>query len=183
MPTPTSFLTSLFRVLTNATNGNDAQVKYLVEQGTVQALCRFMGCSDAKINLVVLEGVKSVLAAGQNLVTLDTINQYMDIVEECGGLDEIEKLQHHDNKEVRRESRRVQPTVTHPHAFSTPSPHPSLSLPLTFSLSVQVHTLAVQIITEFFECEEETALPAVNLHTNQFTFGSAFTTPEGNFSF
>lgn len=107
-----------FRALANAaSNGNDAQIASMVEQGVLQALCSSIGCSDAKINLVALDGVEKVLYSGYKLVPVHGVNPYLDIVEECGGVSVIEQVLEHDNEEVRCRSaaRRAKPMPTNTH--------------------------------------------------------------------
>jgi len=51
--------------------------------------------------MVALEGIENILKAGESS---SDGNKYADIVEECGGVDQIESLQRHDNEEIYKKS-------------------------------------------------------------------------------
>jgi importin subunit alpha-1 len=88
--------------LSNITSGGtDAQIRTLVGQAVIPALCGLFECGDSKIVMVALEGVDNILKVGQkDVVQLGGDNPFSDYVEECGGLDGLEELQRHDNEEV-----------------------------------------------------------------------------------
>lgn len=88
--------------ISNATSGGTpAQIKYLVDNGVISALCGLFQCSDAKIILVALEGVENILKSGKKeCARTCSTNPYIDAIEECGGLDGLENCQRHDNEEV-----------------------------------------------------------------------------------
>jgi hypothetical protein len=84
--------------ISNITNNGKAKhVRYIVQQGVLPPLIEMFKCSDAKIIMVALEGVDNILKIGQDQ---DGSNKYAEIVEECGGVDQMENLQRHDNEEI-----------------------------------------------------------------------------------
>lgn len=86
--------------ISNITSGgNPEQINYVVQQGGCQALCNLLTCDDSKIVLVVMEALQNCLEVGKQM-SGDGENSVCDIIEECGGLDEIEELQKHENTEV-----------------------------------------------------------------------------------
>jgi len=88
--------------ISNATSGGTAeQLRFLVQQGAVPALCDLFSCSDPKIVMVALDGIENILRIGkQDASKTSTVNAFCDFVEECGGLDNLESLQRHDNEEI-----------------------------------------------------------------------------------
>jgi len=89
--------------ISNITNNGKAKhIQYLVRQGALPPLVEMLKCSDSKIVIVALEGVENILKVGDS--GPDGSNNYADIVEECGGVDQIEALQRHDNEEIYKKS-------------------------------------------------------------------------------
>lgn len=90
--------------ISNATSGGeDAQIRYLVLQGVIPPLCALFSCPDPKMVMVAMEAIENILRVGQKDAQAqgsDGNNQYCDYVEECGGLDNLEILQRHDNEEI-----------------------------------------------------------------------------------
>lgn len=88
--------------LSNITNnGKREHVMYLAKQGVIPPMCNVLSCSDPKIVLVALQCLENTLKIGQEESERSGAdNVYCDIIEECGGLDHLEKLQHHDNDDV-----------------------------------------------------------------------------------
>jgi len=81
-------------------NGKPKHLHYLVRQGVLPPLVEILKCSDPKIVMVALEGIENILKVGNS----SEGNKYADIVEECGGVDQIESLQRHDNEEIYKKS-------------------------------------------------------------------------------
>jgi len=81
-------------------NGKPKHIQYLVRQGVLPPLVEILKCSDPKIVMVALEGIENILKAGESMEG----NKHADIVEECGGVDQIESLQRHDNEEIYKKS-------------------------------------------------------------------------------
>lgn len=88
--------------LSNATcGGTDEQIRYLVRQGAIAPLCQLFKQEDQKIVMVALEGIENILRVGvRDMDRYNGQNKHADFVEECGGLDLIEKLQRHDDREI-----------------------------------------------------------------------------------
>lgn len=83
--------------ISNITNNGKAKhVRYLVEQGVLPPLIEIFKCSDPKIIMVALEGVDNILKIGAS----GDQNKFAEIVEECGGVDQLESLQRHDNEDI-----------------------------------------------------------------------------------
>jgi len=81
-------------------NGKGKHMHYLVQQGVLPPMIEMLKCSDPKIVMVALEGVDNILKVGEH----DQGNKYAEIVEECGGVDQIEALQRHDNEDIYKKS-------------------------------------------------------------------------------
>jgi hypothetical protein len=88
--------------ISNATTGgNPQQKRYLADVGVIPGLCSLFEVDDVKIVMIALEGVENILRVGKaDAEQKGTVNQYADIVEECGGLDKLEDLQHGDNRQI-----------------------------------------------------------------------------------
>lgn len=95
--------------ISNATSGgNSNQIRFLVQNGVIPALCNLFACADPKITMVALEGIENILRSGKKeAAKASVINPFCDAVEECGGLDQLELLQRHDNEEVYDKSVKV----------------------------------------------------------------------------
>ncbi|XP_064627392.1 importin subunit alpha-7-like isoform X2 [Lineus longissimus] len=88
--------------IVNATSGGTPeQIRYLVEQGCIPPLCDLLTVMDSKIIQVALNGLENILRLGkQDAKESGTNNLYAVKIEECYGLDKIEYLQSHENKEI-----------------------------------------------------------------------------------
>ncbi|CAM9512442.1 unnamed protein product [Ascophyllum nodosum] len=83
-----------FVVSNVATAGKASRIRQLVENGAIEALCPMLDRADAKVILVALEAISGILAC-------DTEEQglpWVQMVEDCGGLDRLEQLQEHENR-------------------------------------------------------------------------------------
>lgn len=75
---------------------NRAQVKYLASQGAIPAMCNLLKSGDTKVLNVAMEFLENVLATGQlDADKNNSVNPYVDPVEEAEGLDHLENLQNH----------------------------------------------------------------------------------------
>lgn len=92
--------------ITNATSGGSPeQIRFLVEQGCVPPLCDLLTVMDSKIVQVALNGLENILRLGdQDSKHNNGINPYAVMIEECYGLDKIEFLQGHENREIYQKS-------------------------------------------------------------------------------
>lgn len=81
----------------NATNGGNAdQIRYISSNqvGAVPALCSLLAYEDVKIVQVAMEGIENMLKVAQaDAKQVGGENVVAAIVEDCGGLDDLEKLQ------------------------------------------------------------------------------------------
>lgn len=77
--------------------------RYLAAQGCIKALCDLLSYPDPMINSICLEGLENILWVGEadkEVGLHDSVNIYAQRVEECEGLDKIQKLLVHDNDEI-----------------------------------------------------------------------------------
>ncbi|CAI9718470.1 importin subunit alpha-7 isoform X1 [Octopus vulgaris] len=88
--------------ITNATSGGSPeQIRFLVEQGCILPLCNLLTVMDSKIVHVALNGLENILRLGEQDAKLHgNTNPYAIMIEECYGLDKIEFLQSHENREI-----------------------------------------------------------------------------------
>lgn len=88
--------------LSNITSGGtEEQIRYLVSQGCIPALCTLLDFDEPKLLLVALEGLENILDLGRKDSSRNGgDNKFADFLEECGGLDHLEALQRHENEEV-----------------------------------------------------------------------------------
>ncbi|KAJ8027067.1 Importin subunit alpha-7 [Holothuria leucospilota] len=92
--------------ITNATSGGTSeQIKFIVNQGCIKPLCDLLTVMDTKIVQVALNGLENILKLGQaEALASGEQNQYAIDIEACCGLDKIEFLQSHDNRDIYRKS-------------------------------------------------------------------------------
>lgn len=85
--------------VTNATSSGTAdQIQYLVYSGCISPMCDFLTVIDSDIVQVALNAIENILKAGEKFAVRP--NPYAMVIEECGGLDKIEYLQSHENRDV-----------------------------------------------------------------------------------
>lgn len=84
--------------LTNYTSGGTTeQIVYLIKQGVLEPFCNLLDSNDAKMVMVVLDGISNILEAADKMNELDRMCQ---MIEECKALDKIEALQNHENNDI-----------------------------------------------------------------------------------
>ncbi|GFR97834.1 importin subunit alpha, partial [Elysia marginata] len=84
--------------VTNLTSGGTVeQISTLVGCGVIKPMCDLLESKDAKLLMVVLDGILNILDAADKVSQAEPI---CVIVEECQGLDKIEHLQSHENNQV-----------------------------------------------------------------------------------
>lgn len=95
--------------LSNATSGgNPEQIRFLVDRGVIPALCGLFTCTDPKMILVALEGIENILKVGkEDALKNRSDNIFCHHVEACRGLDFLEGLQDHENRQVWERSLKV----------------------------------------------------------------------------
>jgi importin subunit alpha-6/7 len=91
--------------ISNATSGGTIkQIYYLVERGCIKPLCDLLEEKDVKIVNVALEGLENILNNGAKS---ENENPFCEMIEEAGGIEKIENLQHHENNEIYEKSSRI----------------------------------------------------------------------------
>jgi len=84
--------------ISNLTSGgNREHIVYLVNQGVISPLCDLLDLSDHRLIKVVLDATINILKQG---IQADGSNPFADYYDECGGMEKIENLQHHENTSV-----------------------------------------------------------------------------------
>ena len=76
--------------------GNRDQVAYTVQQGVIPPFCLLLDDKDNQVVQFALIGIVSILN------TVVENGAVASFIEECGGLDRIERLQNHENEEIRK---------------------------------------------------------------------------------
>jgi len=91
--------------LANATSGGTPeQNKYLVDCGIIPPMCALLHETDAKVVLVALEALENLLKTSPKD---ENGFVYSLLIEESGGVDRLETLQHHHNNEVYEKALRI----------------------------------------------------------------------------
>lgn len=88
--------------ISNATmGGDDAQIRYLVDQGCIPPLCDLLEVQEPRIVEVVLDGLENILVVGQrDAEEVGGANLYASYLEDCSGLEKLEYLQAHPNHDI-----------------------------------------------------------------------------------
>jgi len=73
-------------------------------EGALKPMCDLLATRDEKTVAVILEGLANILAAAEKQGELETICMK---IEECGGLDKIEELQHHENADLYKKALKI----------------------------------------------------------------------------
>jgi importin subunit alpha-2 len=79
--------------------GSQSQIEHLIRLGALPKLCTMLSTKDVKSVLVVLESIAAILSFADKMGCLE---EATICVEECGGLDLIEKLQESESEDVYR---------------------------------------------------------------------------------
>ncbi|BES87452.1 unnamed protein product [Nesidiocoris tenuis] len=88
--------------ITNMTSGGNLHHKAaLIQLGAISSMCDLLDCKDWKTVLVILDGLNNLLGAAEKSGDLESVAV---LVEECGGLEKLELLQHHENENVFQKS-------------------------------------------------------------------------------
>lgn len=77
--------------------GTIEQIIFLVRAGVIPPLCNLLSVKDAKALTVSLDAIANILGAATKVGAIESVCCF---IEQCGGLDKIENLQHHENPEV-----------------------------------------------------------------------------------
>uniref|UniRef100_A0A4W3JQE6 Karyopherin alpha 4 (importin alpha 3) n=2 Tax=Callorhinchus milii TaxID=7868 RepID=A0A4W3JQE6_CALMI len=76
-------------------SGRKDQVAYLIQQKVVPPFCNLLTVKDSQVVQVVLDGLSNILKMAD-----DEAETIANLIEECGGLEKIEQLQHHENEDI-----------------------------------------------------------------------------------
>ncbi|XP_011268257.1 importin subunit alpha-1 [Camponotus floridanus] len=88
--------------ITNLTSGGTVQnLAELIQAGVLLPFCNLLETKDWNIIIVVLDGLTNILHTAQKMGEIDRL---AIMIEEVGGLDKIEALQHHQNEQVYQKS-------------------------------------------------------------------------------
>lgn len=79
------------------TSGSVQQLAHLVELGVLAPFCNLLEAKDWKTIIVVLDGLTNICNAADRMGEVERI---AIMIEEVGGLDKLENLQHHDVEQV-----------------------------------------------------------------------------------
>uniref|UniRef100_A0A4W3JQJ5 Importin subunit alpha n=1 Tax=Callorhinchus milii TaxID=7868 RepID=A0A4W3JQJ5_CALMI len=71
------------------------KVAYLIQQKVVPPFCNLLTVKDSQVVQVVLDGLSNILKMAD-----DEAETIANLIEECGGLEKIEQLQHHENEDI-----------------------------------------------------------------------------------
>lgn len=92
-------------VVTNFTSGGTSQqVSLLCQAGAIEGLCNMLSCNEDRTTQVILDGIQNILIHAEKLGYLES---GVELIEECGGLDAIEKLQSSQNDQIYQAAYRI----------------------------------------------------------------------------
>lgn len=84
--------------VTNFTSGGTSeQVRLLCQAGAITALCNMLSCNEDRTLQVLLDGLQNILIHADKLEVLENA---IEVIEECGGMDKIENLQNSPNDTI-----------------------------------------------------------------------------------
>ena len=78
-----------------ATSGTQIHLKHLVEIGVLKPLIELLGVGEVKIILITLDAIEAILKTGN-----EEGDHMIQLMDEVGGIDALEKLQEHENEKV-----------------------------------------------------------------------------------
>jgi hypothetical protein len=85
-------------VVTNMIAGGTAdQIKALCQFDFLPPLCKLLTCEDPRFLASILDALLTLLASAKEQ---GYFRELSDVMEECGGLDTLEKLQDHENEKI-----------------------------------------------------------------------------------
>jgi len=95
--------------ISNAVSGGTPQqINYLVKCGCFKPLCEILQSSEAKVVLVALEAIENILRSGHEVSSkAGQPNPYTTTLEEADGLDVLDDLQNHPNKDIYERAVRI----------------------------------------------------------------------------
>nr|UXY88325.1 importin alpha [Cryptomonas curvata] len=90
-----------------ASGGNPDHISYLVKQGCIKPMLDLLNSADNRLTQVLLEAIELILKAGKIKNKDSSTNEYVKIIEQVGGLEKLENLQHHKNNNIYEISLRI----------------------------------------------------------------------------
>lgn len=91
--------------MTNFTSGaNSDQLSVLLRCGVLPSFCKLLGAKDAKTVAIVLDGINNILSRAMDIGELDRV---AIMIEECGGVDQLEALLKHDAEELYQKALKI----------------------------------------------------------------------------
>ncbi|CAF0836096.1 unnamed protein product [Adineta steineri] len=81
-------------------SGSPDQIQYIIDQHVIPALCNLLQQPDTQVLQVCLDALHNILKQS-SAIKLESITRE---IEECGGLDKIERLQTHSNGDIYKQS-------------------------------------------------------------------------------
>ncbi|GAB6032556.1 Importin subunit alpha-1 [Chamberlinius hualienensis] len=88
---------AMYAVTNLTSGGTDEQIAILVITNFVPAICQLFTVKDPKIVLIAMDALYNILTTAKRM---NDVRSVCDLIEECGALDKIERLQTHDNRSV-----------------------------------------------------------------------------------
>ncbi|GFY62092.1 importin subunit alpha-4 [Trichonephila inaurata madagascariensis] len=88
---------AVWAVCNYTSGGNIDQIIFLVRSGVIPPLCDMLSIKDPKTLQVVLDSIANILSAAAKVGATESVCCF---IEQWGGLDKIENLQHHENSDV-----------------------------------------------------------------------------------
>lgn len=83
------------------TGGTIQHLTELVGAGVLPPFCNLLEAKDWDVIIVVLDGLTNILHAAEKIGQVERV---AIMIEQAGGLDKIETLQHHPNEQVYQKS-------------------------------------------------------------------------------
>lgn len=77
------------------------QLVVLLQCGVLPPFCNLLDAKDGKTIIVVLDGLTNILHTAEKMGESEKV---AIIIEEVGGLDKLEALQHHENEKIYQKS-------------------------------------------------------------------------------
>lgn len=89
-----------FAISNAITSGTKEQVAFFVARGCIPPLCELLSYHEPLVTVLILETLESVFHTYHTQYRM--ASSIRSLVEECGGLEQLEKLQTHENDEIYR---------------------------------------------------------------------------------
>ena len=90
-----------------ASGGKPEHINYLVKQGCLKPMLDLLNSTDNHLIQVLLEAIENILKAGKINYKNLSANDFVNIIEQAGGLEKLENLQHHKNNNIYEMSLRI----------------------------------------------------------------------------